>query len=344
MAELTQGRKHLAGDIVPYTCVLPNCATPEVLFPAKDTWRRHLFEEHYSYEYWTCSLCHEGTEFPDEESFVAHTKTWHASSINQDRIAVLASVSRRSAPVELKSCPICDWPQSEGATADKENLFEHVAKEVHAFSLRSLPWADKLENEAVTWGGGSPENVINWLWGNESSENLKPSRLELTEPAGRSLGEPVTSSTGYFQHQDNPYFAGSSSPSSTGRTSMAFLDRGTERHGETLRGPLSFESNPSSPCERSQSDQQSPTPPRLEEDSVSIHLSPQGSSNAVPVFSSSAQPMKRGRSNPLPGEKRARVSNMRKIRACIRCRIRKREVRQRQVCPPRIFYLLLTLV
>lgn len=297
-----------------------------MLFPTKDAWRRHLFEEHYSYEYWTCSICHEGLEFPDEESFVAHTKTLHASSIRQDRIAVLAGVSRRSAPVELKSCPICDWPQSEGATADKENLFEHVAKEVHAFSLRSLPWADKLETESDTRRGGNPENVINWLWGNEASENS--SRLELTEPAGRSLAKPVTSFTGYFQHQDNPYFAGSSSPSSTERTSMALLNQDTERHRETLKGSLSFESNPSSPSERSQSGQQPLTPTRLEDDSVPINLSHLRSDHPVITLSAPGQPIltKRGRSDPLPGEKRAKVSNMRKIKACTRCHIRKREV------------------
>lgn len=65
---------------------------------------------------------------------------------------------------------------------------------------------------------------------------------------------------------------------------------------------------------------------------MSIHLSPGSSGQPVAPLSPPAQatPMKRGRNNPLPGEKRAKVSNMRKIKACMRCHIRKREVRQRQ--------------
>lgn len=76
----------------------------------------------------------------------------------------------------------------------------------------------------------------------------------------------------------------------------------------------------------------SPSPARLEDDDISIHLSPGSPGHPVDPLSPPAQapPMRRGRSNPLPGDKRAKVSNMRKIKACMRCRIRKREVRQRQ--------------
>ncbi|KAL1883163.1 hypothetical protein Daus18300_000221 [Diaporthe australafricana] len=72
----------------------------------------------------------------------------------------------------------------------------------------------------------------------------------------------------------------------------------------------------------------SPAPVRLQDDDVSIHLSPPGSSGptVAPVSPPvQAVPMKRGRSNPLPRKKRAKVSNMRKIKACMRCHIRKRE-------------------
>lgn len=76
----------------------------------------------------------------------------------------------------------------------------------------------------------------------------------------------------------------------------------------------------------------SPSPSRLKEDDMSIHLSPGNPDHPVSPLSppALAPPMKRGRSNPLPGEKRVKVSNMRKIKACTRCHIRKREVRWQQ--------------
>ncbi|KAK2610483.1 hypothetical protein N8I77_003910 [Diaporthe amygdali] len=78
----------------------------------------------------------------------------------------------------------------------------------------------------------------------------------------------------------------------------------------------------------------SPSPIRLQEDDVSIHLSPWNPSLPVTPVSPPAQavPMKRGRSNPLPGKKRAKVSNMRKIGACTRCHIRKRECNESVPC------------
>lgn len=255
MTVLIQCRKHLAGDIVPYTCILPNCATPDVLFPTKDAWRHHLLEEHYSYEYWTCSLCCGGIELADEESFVSHTKTQHADSISQDRIPVLTDLSRRSSPIEMNSCPICGWPQTEGATADKESLFEHVAKEIHAFSLRSLPWADKPEQTADKWRRQNHENVSSWL--RKVDQEKEPFSLKLVESTSKPLAEPVIPHVGYFQR--NPYFAGSSSDSSSEHTSAAARDHSKEDHHETPEGSLSFGSSPSRPTTSSKVEQELPT-------------------------------------------------------------------------------------
>lgn len=255
MTMLKQCRKHLAGDIVPYTCILPNCATPDVLFPTKDAWRHHLLEEHYSYEYWICSLCCGGIELTDEESFVWHTKTQHAGSISQDRIPVLTGLSRRSSPTEMTSCPICGWPQTEGATADKESLIEHVAKEIHAFSLRSLPWADELEQTADNWRRQNHENVSSWLRKVEHKD--EPSSLKLVESTGKPLAEPVIPHAAYFQR--NPYFAGSSSDSSSEHTSAAARDHSKEDHHETPEGSLSFGSSPSRLTTSSKDEQELPT-------------------------------------------------------------------------------------
>lgn len=86
-------------------------------------------------------------------------------------------------------------------------------------------------------------------------------------------------------------------------------------------------------------------PTRIEEDDMPINLSPRSSGHPIPVLGPSAQaiPMKRGRSNPLSGEKRAKVSNMRRIKACLRCRIRKREVSQAAARPFLAMLFLLTL-
>lgn len=49
--------------------------------------------------------------------------------------------------------------------------------------------------------------------------------------------------------------------------------------------------------------------------------------SSLSVAGASSQPMARGRSNPLPEEKRAKAAVMRNTKACMRCRIRHVEVR-----------------
>lgn len=135
----------------------------------------------------------------------------------------------------------------------------------------------------------------------------------------------------------SPSSRSSASPSSLGRL------EDPDPHA-VLTVPWSsggFDDINSTDCLRHVGGGQGPIPPppiRIEEDDMSIHLPPRSSSHPLPALRLSAQamPMKRGRSNPLSGEKRAKVSNMRKIKACMRCRIRKREVRQAAAQPSRL--------
>lgn len=170
-----------------------------------------------------------------------HTKTQHAGSISQDRVPVLAGLSRRASPTEMKSCPICGWPEEEGATADKESLIEHVAEEIHAFSLHSLPWADEPEHTADNWIIEQQENVINWLREIEHMEAI--TSPDLTDLSRKPLAEPVIPHVGYFQH--NSYFADSSSSASAECTYSAAQDHNIGNHQEKTRRSLSFQSNPS---------------------------------------------------------------------------------------------------
>lgn len=170
-----------------------------------------------------------------------HTKTQHAGSISQDRVPVLAGLSRRTSPTELKSCPICGWPEKEGATADKESLIEHIAKEIHAFSLHSLPWADEPEHTADNWIIEHQGNVINWLREIEHTEAI--TSLDLMDLSSKPLAEPAIPHVDYFQH--NAYFADSSSSASAEHTSSAAQDHSIGDYQETPRRSLSFRSNPS---------------------------------------------------------------------------------------------------
>jgi hypothetical protein len=100
-------------------------------------------------EYWDCLACTDYVHFDEEEAFVVHVLQEHHNTISKDQIHTLKSACKRSAPAEISSCPLCAWPTAEEGEVDREVLIEHIAEDVHAFSLHSLPWGpdDEQQNE-----------------------------------------------------------------------------------------------------------------------------------------------------------------------------------------------------
>lgn len=88
-----------------------------------------------------------GSQHHSEEDFVAHLKANHSTAVAPEDRLLLARISRFSSPTELSKCPVCGW-SPKGVKSDQQDLLDHVAKEIHKFSLRSLPWADLQETEA----------------------------------------------------------------------------------------------------------------------------------------------------------------------------------------------------
>lgn len=205
-------RKHVADDLSPYACILPGCVKPEVLFSTKEIWRQHLLEEHRSSEYWICFACGDGTQFPSEDAFTAHTRTKHVASVSPDQMLLVAQMCRRSVPTEIRSCPLCNWPDTgEEGEVDKDILLDHIAKDLHSFSLRALPWADDNGQESDERMNYSADKVYDWLIANDL----------LTQNPGRERPsrEKKVYTSDYFQR--NPYFAGSSVMTSSSSSKLS---------------------------------------------------------------------------------------------------------------------------
>lgn len=203
LAKLIQERNHIADDLSPYTCILAGCDQPDVLFNTKEAWRQHMLKDHSSMTYWICFACDDGSQFNNKNAFVQHTKSNHAATIPPDQIPILVDLSKRTAPTEIRRCPLCNLSEEEGVEVDKEALINHIAKEIHSFSLRALPWADDNGQESDERIRDSSETVYEWLIKNKIQEN--PSKE-------RPPHETRVWHSEYFQQ--NAYFAGSSKASS----------------------------------------------------------------------------------------------------------------------------------
>ncbi|KAL6822098.1 hypothetical protein J3E69DRAFT_368252 [Trichoderma sp. SZMC 28015] len=141
-----QWKKHLARDVLPYTCIIADCPYPDRLYIDRSDLMTHVQNDHPPR--WECLPCRNVKEMPllfaSVDEFLKHTKQDHGDSISEDLYSTLVDASTRPAPFEMTQCPLCD---QEGQMDSKE-LIDHIAEHVHSFSLRSLPWprndSDKL--------------------------------------------------------------------------------------------------------------------------------------------------------------------------------------------------------
>ncbi|KAJ5638441.1 hypothetical protein N7528_000831 [Penicillium herquei] len=211
MANRNKWRKHVSDDLSPYSCVIAGCDKPSVLCGSKDTWRDHILRDHSSLTYWVCFACNDGRRFNSEQNFVEHTKLAHATSIPSDQIPVLMDLCKVTAPVEIHRCPLCNWPSEEEGEVEKSVLLDHIAKELHAFSLRSLPWADNNGQEMEQRIAWSSAKVCDWMIRNDIQSN--PSQ----DPPRRDQRVYVSK---YFE--ENDYFADSSGESGTSQAESEF--------------------------------------------------------------------------------------------------------------------------
>ncbi|CAI7654280.1 unnamed protein product [Penicillium bialowiezense] len=191
-------------DLSPYTCISANCDEPDVLFNTKEAWKEHILKDHSSLTYWICFACADGTQFDDKDTFIQHTRSEHAATIPPGHILVLCDLSKKTTPTGIPRCPLCNWPEEEGVEVEKDVLLSHIAKEIHSFSLRALPWADDNGQASDHRIKESSEKVYEWLIQNDDSEN------SVTE---RPWREARAWHSEYFEH--NSYFANSSGSSSS---------------------------------------------------------------------------------------------------------------------------------
>lgn len=131
--------------------------------------------------YRICFACGDGPQFNDKSAFVQHTKSDHATTIPPDQIPILCDLSRKTTPAGIQRCPLCNWLEEEKVMVENDVLLNHIAKEIHSFSLRAVPWVNDNGQERYERIRDSSEKVYEWLVQNEipgDSDNERPSREE----------------------------------------------------------------------------------------------------------------------------------------------------------------------
>lgn len=93
----------------------------------------HMKSPHECTNHWMCPICPVPRTFEIEAEFESHLQEIHQDAVPTDAFPALALAGARSILSRAQRCPLCPFDVHDV-------MLDHIAKHVHSFSLRSLPW------------------------------------------------------------------------------------------------------------------------------------------------------------------------------------------------------------
>jgi hypothetical protein len=168
-------------DILPYTCILEICPKPETFYMTKEHWLEHMSSDHDNSPQWTCRACSQKNirlTFYSAEDLKAHLEGSHSKGVKPQLIPALLSAWQQKMPLQVSSCPLCSFSAGD----DRTDILGHIAEHVHAFSLRSLPWAPREQSD-----GGGDQDTLGGYFKHHPYFEVHSSRSELSSDSSGTL-------------------------------------------------------------------------------------------------------------------------------------------------------------
>ncbi|KAK3364619.1 hypothetical protein B0T25DRAFT_69838 [Lasiosphaeria hispida] len=148
-------KRHVYGDLRPYTCLSEDCQTPEHEFSRRQEWMEHEIQNH-----WRKFCCPCGCEetFASASACKAHVRSNHLAEVSTGQLDALVDLSARPLKVEDgMACRLC------GETLFSLKQYRrHVGRHQEQLSLFALPslgqgTEDEDESEATEDSGHENE-------------------------------------------------------------------------------------------------------------------------------------------------------------------------------------------
>jgi hypothetical protein len=139
-------------DIIPYTCIIEKCDSPDEMYLTAEALLAHTLDKH-SFARWTCDYCAPSTNatetstalgpraFETAEDWMKHVANDHGDAMSADERPILADLNKRQMIFPL-SCPLCPFSVDYMDT----RINDHILLHMHEFSLLALP--------EDAWGSG----------------------------------------------------------------------------------------------------------------------------------------------------------------------------------------------
>ena len=160
-------RAHLVQDIIPYTCIIDPCDTPDEMYLTAESLVAHTLKSH-STSRWTCDYCafetpgsrdstsHQSLVFETAKDWEKHFIQNHKEKLTTSNITMLAELNKQQMFPAL-SCPLCQEFNVDTKIMDFK-IDDHILRHLHEFSIMSLPGSSQQAGH--TTGSTSQASVL----------------------------------------------------------------------------------------------------------------------------------------------------------------------------------------
>jgi hypothetical protein len=138
-------RAHVVQDVIPYSCIIDDCDTPDEMYLTAESLLAHMLEKH-SVTRWSCDYCAYGADkskesadeelqqFDTAEEWESHIAAKHGDTIPVSQRAILAELNKQPmiGPLFCSLCPFTTMSMDM-------KIDDHILKHLHEFALRALP-------------------------------------------------------------------------------------------------------------------------------------------------------------------------------------------------------------
>ncbi|KAM0493016.1 hypothetical protein ACHAP8_009545 [Fusarium lateritium] len=128
----TAWKRHIFGDLRPYTCVFSNCTNSNIDFDRLHSWQLHVSKYHW--RSWSCPFkCQQSLSSAAELS--SHIKDHHLPTGTEEEIRLVTTLGEKPASEDTSStCILCGHP-----VVGLKKYVKHVGRHLEQLALFALP-------------------------------------------------------------------------------------------------------------------------------------------------------------------------------------------------------------
>ncbi|KAK1750890.1 hypothetical protein QBC47DRAFT_330971 [Echria macrotheca] len=145
-------KRHVFGDLRPYTCLFEDCVLSNSEFDRRSSWRAHMLQHHL--RAWYCPYKCKGARFSSPAELRSHLRAQHLPHEPEAQLNTIAAVGEGYLPEdEARKCPICTVE-----LAGLRLYTKHLGRHLEQLALFALPDLDNQSDKRAEDSGSDSQS------------------------------------------------------------------------------------------------------------------------------------------------------------------------------------------